>query len=92
MFQDIDFFKAKLGKIDGFEDAGEHLEKIIRAKEIKSSPAPTPAPPAPSTASPAPAPAPVSETPTPAATEPTEDKEKSSTTEDLESAQTGNKK
>ncbi|KAK7409588.1 hypothetical protein QQX98_008250 [Neonectria punicea] len=35
MHNDIDFFSAKLGKLDGFGDTGEYLEKIIKAKKVE---------------------------------------------------------
>ncbi|KAJ4306577.1 hypothetical protein N0V88_001381 [Collariella sp. IMI 366227] len=34
MLRDVSFFQSRLGKIDGFDDAGEHLVKIITAKQI----------------------------------------------------------
>ncbi|EON98636.1 putative garp complex component protein [Phaeoacremonium minimum UCRPA7] len=43
MLRDVDFFQAKLGKIDGFGDAGEYLTTIIKSKKIA---APAAAPPA----------------------------------------------
>ncbi|KAK4204244.1 putative vacuolar protein sorting-associated protein 54 [Triangularia verruculosa] len=39
MLRDVEFFESRLGKIDGFEDAGEHLLKIINSKTVKE---PTP--------------------------------------------------
>ncbi|KAK0727923.1 Vps54-like protein-domain-containing protein [Lasiosphaeria miniovina] len=58
MLRDVEFFQSRLGKIDGFEDAGDYLLKIIKSKDIrKPSPAPTPAPasaPAATEAAPAP--------------------------------------
>ncbi|KAL2133646.1 hypothetical protein VTI74DRAFT_2002 [Chaetomium olivicolor] len=58
MLRDVEFFQSRLGKIDGFEDAGEYLVNIIKGKQIS---APPPAPPAPA---PAPSePSPVSPTP-----------------------------
>ncbi|KAH8888900.1 Vps54-domain-containing protein [Thozetella sp. PMI_491] len=47
MLRDVEFFKAKLSKIDGFDDAGDYLEKIIQGKEIKTSPPPAATSPAP---------------------------------------------
>ncbi|EXF77171.1 hypothetical protein CFIO01_13646 [Colletotrichum fioriniae PJ7] len=37
MLRDVDFFITKLGKLDGFGDAGEYLKSFINAKEIKSA-------------------------------------------------------
>lgn len=53
MLRDVEFFESRLGKIDGFEDAGEHLTNIIKSKEVKevkTAAAPTPAPAAAATA------------------------------------------
>ncbi|OAQ85613.1 GARP complex component [Purpureocillium lilacinum] len=36
MLRDIEFFTAKLGKLDGFGDAGDHLAGIVKAKEVKT--------------------------------------------------------
>lgn len=36
MLRDIELFTSKLGKLDGFGDAGEYLTKIINGKEIKT--------------------------------------------------------
>ncbi|KAH6987621.1 Vps54-like protein-domain-containing protein [Ilyonectria sp. MPI-CAGE-AT-0026] len=46
MLNDIDFFAAKLGKLDGFGDTGEFLERIIKAKkvEVEAPPANSSAP------------------------------------------------
>ncbi|KAK2592206.1 hypothetical protein QQS21_010094 [Conoideocrella luteorostrata] len=35
MLHDMDFFKSKLGKIDGFGDTGEYLAAIIKSKQVK---------------------------------------------------------
>ncbi|KAJ3952694.1 hypothetical protein N0V92_010855 [Colletotrichum tropicale] len=40
MLRDVDFFIAKLGKLDGFRDAGDYLKGIINSKEIKTAPSP----------------------------------------------------
>ncbi|KAL2018322.1 hypothetical protein VTK56DRAFT_925 [Thermocarpiscus australiensis] len=46
MLRDVEYFQSRLGKIDGFEDAGEHLMKIIKSKEVSApEPAPESAPP-----------------------------------------------
>ncbi|KAK3308597.1 Vps54-like protein-domain-containing protein [Chaetomium strumarium] len=72
MLRDVEFFQSRLGKIDGFEDAGEYLVSVIKSKQISAPPpppasAPQPAssttgitttPPPPSTSPPAPASAP----------------------------------
>lgn len=60
MLRDVEYFQSRLSKMDGFEDAGEHLTKIIKSREVK----PPAAPPAPPTPSEPAAP------PTPAASEP----------------------
>ncbi|KAJ6438453.1 GARP complex component (Vps54) [Purpureocillium lavendulum] len=36
MLRDIEFFTAKLGKLDGFGDTGNHLAGIVKAKEVKT--------------------------------------------------------
>jgi hypothetical protein len=41
MLRDIDYFTARLGKIDGFDDAGEYLANIIKSKEIQQTAATT---------------------------------------------------
>ncbi|KAK0719596.1 vacuolar protein sorting-associated protein 54-like protein [Lasiosphaeris hirsuta] len=44
MLHDVEHFQVRLGKIDGFEDLGEYLANIIRAREVKGlAPAPAPA-------------------------------------------------
>lgn len=43
MLNDIDFLKAKLGKVDGFGETAEFLAKIIKAKEVKKEAEPAPA-------------------------------------------------
>ncbi|KAH6640951.1 Vps54-like protein-domain-containing protein [Chaetomium tenue] len=60
MLRDVEFFQSRLGKLDGFEDAGDYLLKVIRGKQIIAPPPPpAPAPaPAPEPAPPSPAPAP----------------------------------
>ncbi|RDA92381.1 hypothetical protein CP533_4420 [Ophiocordyceps camponoti-saundersi (nom. inval.)] len=35
MLRDVEFFSTKLGKVDGFGDAGEVLAEVVRAKEVK---------------------------------------------------------
>jgi vacuolar protein sorting-associated protein 54 len=52
MLRDIDHFEARLGGLDGFEDAGEYLRNIAKAKEVV-----VPEPPAPPAAPAAEAPA-----------------------------------
>ncbi|KAK2019440.1 Vps54-domain-containing protein [Colletotrichum eremochloae] len=42
MLRDVDFFTAKLGKLDGFRDAGDYLRSIINSKEIKTVAPPPP--------------------------------------------------
>ncbi|KAF9881230.1 hypothetical protein CkaCkLH20_01380 [Colletotrichum karsti] len=42
MLRDVDFFIAKLGKLDGFRDTGDFLKGIINSKEIKAAPSPPP--------------------------------------------------
>lgn len=44
MLHDVEFFQSRLGKIDGFGDAGEYLTTIIKSKEIKSAAPPETAP------------------------------------------------
>ncbi|KAK4179494.1 putative vacuolar protein sorting-associated protein 54 [Triangularia setosa] len=34
MLRDVEFFQSRLGKIDGFEDAGEYLFQIINSKTV----------------------------------------------------------
>jgi vacuolar protein sorting-associated protein 54 len=62
MLRDVEFFQSRLGKIDGFEDAGDYLLSAIKSKKIiapEPAPAPTPAPaPAPTAAAPTPTPSP----------------------------------
>ncbi|KAF4452515.1 hypothetical protein F53441_4627 [Fusarium austroafricanum] len=36
MNNDIEFLTAKLGKLDGFGDTGEYLQKIIKSKQVKT--------------------------------------------------------
>jgi vacuolar protein sorting-associated protein 54 len=51
MLRDVEFFQSRLGKFDGFEDAGDHLMNIIKSKKITApEPVPEPAPPAPAPA------------------------------------------
>ena len=48
MLRDVEFFQSRLGKIDGFEDSGDYLKKVIKNKEISApEPVPEPAPPTP---------------------------------------------
>ncbi|KAF4966657.1 hypothetical protein FZEAL_10627 [Fusarium zealandicum] len=35
MLNDVDLLTTKLGKLDGFGDTGEYLQKIIKAKQVK---------------------------------------------------------
>ncbi|KAK4237984.1 vacuolar protein sorting-associated protein 54 [Achaetomium macrosporum] len=48
MLRDVEFFQSRLGKIDGFDDAGKYLVNVIKSKQIS---APAPPPPAPQPAS-----------------------------------------
>jgi vacuolar protein sorting-associated protein 54 len=51
MLRDVEFFQSRLGKFDGFEDAGDHLLNIVKSKKITApEPVPDPAPPAPAPA------------------------------------------
>ena len=44
MLQDVEFFSSRLGKIDGFGDAGDFLTNIANSKEVKpKTPPPEPA-------------------------------------------------
>jgi vacuolar protein sorting-associated protein 54 len=36
MLADLDLFSTKLGKLDGFSDAGDYLKGIVQAKEVKT--------------------------------------------------------
>lgn len=36
MNNDIEFLTTKLGKLDGFRDTGEYLQKIIKSKQVKT--------------------------------------------------------
>ena len=36
MLRDIEYFEAKLSKMDGFGDTADHLKSLVKAKEIKS--------------------------------------------------------
>ncbi|KAK3328427.1 Vps54-like protein-domain-containing protein [Cercophora scortea] len=53
MLRDVEHFQSRLGKMDGFEDAGEYLVNIIKSKVLKPL---APAPPPPSAPALAPAP------------------------------------
>ena len=45
MLRDVGFFQSRLGKIDGFEDAGDYLLSVIKSKDFKvTTPAPAQAP------------------------------------------------
>ncbi|KAK4105080.1 Vps54-domain-containing protein [Parathielavia hyrcaniae] len=55
MLRDVEFFQSRLGKIDGFEDAGGHLVNIIKSKKIAAPPEPPVVEPAPPAPTPAPA-------------------------------------
>lgn len=35
MLGDVEFFSAKLSKIDGFNDAGDFLANIVKSKEVE---------------------------------------------------------
>ena len=37
MNNDIEFLTTKLGKLDGFRDTGEYLQKIIKSKQVKTA-------------------------------------------------------
>ncbi|OAX82205.1 hypothetical protein ACJ72_03448 [Emergomyces africanus] len=70
MLSDVEYFKAKIDKIDGSGDLGDHLVRIVQAKSVASSPkpeSPPPHPPAPDTPAPdTPAPdTPAPDTPAP---------------------------
>lgn len=67
MLRDVEYFRSRLGKIDGFEDAGEYLVSIIR-KKVVMAPAPPPAP----EPEPASSPPLTAATPSPAPASPTE--------------------
>ncbi|KAI6783023.1 Vacuolar protein sorting-associated protein-like protein [Emericellopsis cladophorae] len=44
MIRDVEFFTTKLGKVDGFGDAGESLLSVAKTKEVKAAePLPSPA-------------------------------------------------
>lgn len=36
MNNDIEFLTTKLGKLDGFGETGEYLQKIIKSKQVKA--------------------------------------------------------
>lgn len=36
MLRDVEYFISKLSKINGFEDAGNYLASIIKAKEVEA--------------------------------------------------------
>jgi vacuolar protein sorting-associated protein 54 len=36
MNNDVEFLTTKLGKLDGFGDTGEYLQKIIKSKQVKT--------------------------------------------------------
>ena len=78
MLRDVEFFQSRLGKIDGFEDAGDFLVKIIKSNKILApEPVPEPAPP----------PTPSVAVPAPSAASNGEDKERGSTEEPGAAAQ-----
>lgn len=64
MLRDVEYFQSRLSKMDGFEDAGEHLTNIIKSRGVKPPTAP-PALPTPSEPAAPPTPA-ASEPPAPA--------------------------
>jgi vacuolar protein sorting-associated protein 54 len=35
MNNDVEFLTTKLGKLDGFGETGEYLQKIIKSKQVK---------------------------------------------------------
>jgi vacuolar protein sorting-associated protein 54 len=43
MIRDIEYYIAKLGKIDGFGDSGEYLMNIVQSKQIEPPEPPAPA-------------------------------------------------
>jgi vacuolar protein sorting-associated protein 54 len=46
MIRDVEYIISKIHKIDGFGETGEHLLRIVRAKEVaQAAPPPEPAPP-----------------------------------------------
>lgn len=48
MISDVEYFKAKIDKLDGSGDLGDHLVGIVQAKSVASSPkseSPPPPPP-----------------------------------------------
>lgn len=47
MINDVDFLKSRLGRVDGFGDTGDYLNKIIKAKEVKKAEVKEEQPPAP---------------------------------------------
>ncbi len=82
MLRDVEFFQSRLGKIDGFEDAGDFLVKIIKSNKILApEPVPEPAP------APAPAPTPSAAVPAASAASDGGDKERGSTEEPGAAAQ-----
>ena len=80
MLRDVEFFQSRLGKIDGFEDAGDFLVKIIKSNKILA-PEPVPEP------APAPAPTPSAAVPAASAASDGGDKERGSTEEPGAAAQ-----
>jgi vacuolar protein sorting-associated protein 54 len=84
MLRDVEFFQSRLGKIDGFEDAGEYLVNIIKNKRVLAlppAPAPEPEP------EPAPSPPPAAATPPPPAESPTEAQEGKKSAEEQQPAE-----
>ena len=45
MLNDVEFLATRLGKLDGFRDTAEYLEKIIKAKDVRNEEPPPPPPP-----------------------------------------------
>lgn len=42
MLDDLDLFSTKLGKLEGFSDAGDYLIGLVQAKEVEVRKAATP--------------------------------------------------
>ena len=37
MLRDVEYFTARLGRIDGFGDAGEYLSNIVKSRQVESA-------------------------------------------------------